>query len=418
MTKKTTSPKPRTDNPNPAAPAEPKQIIGRFVDTAGNNGRGEAVAVFCHETPGSFIGAHVEQIVRHLASRGRHVHLFCREAFDLGAAGVKVHAVGAGEEGDVVAQAKDFVRRAGNAFMQAVPAGQATSVIAFEWSAAGVIPLLRGLRNQHGVLSLHSLERQRSDLSSETSKQIEVVEREALEAAQRVLLHEQATAEQVRLWLPDCAERIVTARERFAVEKFESNLDPGEVKARYQIGPIDPVLLYVGDLDERYGPDLLMKAMPALLRHHSQARLVIVGDGQLQWPLRVYARYLLLEYAVRIVGSVVDQPLRELVAASDVVCVPSRESTPWWPILAGWAARRPVVATHDAAKGLTDHEKDSVLIYPSENSVVWGVERVLYDADLRKAIGDAGRKKVEARFGWSGLVEQVEELLVPASAGR
>src|SRR5262249_11861190 len=160
--------------------------------------------------------------------------------------------------------------------------------------------------------------------------------------------------------------RLATARERFAVEQFESSLDPAEVKARYQVGPTDPMLLYVGDLDERYGPDLVLKAMPAVLRHHKQARLVIVGDGPLQWPLRVYTRCLLLEYAVRVVGSVVEQPLRELFAAADLVCVPSRESTPWWPILAGWAARRPVVATHESAKPLTEHEKDSVLVYPSE----------------------------------------------------
>src|SRR5262249_15404507 len=207
------------------------------------------------------------------AARGRSVYLFCSQPFDLAGPNLRVHAVGAAEEGDAVARAKEFVRRAGNAFMQLIPAGQAASVIAYEWTAAGVIPLLRGLRNQHGVLSLHSLERQRSDLSAESSRQINEIQREALEAAQRVLVHERPTAEQVRLWLPGCAERVVTARERFPVEKFESSLDPGEVKARYQIGPIDPVLLYVGDLDERYGPDLLIKAMPALLRHHKQARL-------------------------------------------------------------------------------------------------------------------------------------------------
>ena len=51
-------------------------------------------------------------------------------------------------------------------------------------------------------------------------------------------------------------------------------------------------------------------------------------------------------------------------------------------------------------------------MYPSENSIVWGVERVLYDADLRKNMGEAGRKKLEARFGWNALAEQIEELLL------
>jgi glycosyltransferase involved in cell wall biosynthesis len=106
----------------------------------------------------------------------------------------------------------------------------------------------------------------------------------------------------------------------------------------------------------------------------------------------------------------------ELIQAADIITVPSREPTPWWPILAGWAARRPVMATHDAAKPLLEHEKDSVLVYPSENSVVWGVERILYDPELRKVIGEAGRQKLEARFGWNALAEQVEELFAPAAA--
>ncbi|MFO0927888.1 MAG: glycosyltransferase family 4 protein [Gemmataceae bacterium] len=207
------------------------------------------------------------------------------------------------------------------------------------------------------------------------------------------------------------AERFVEAREMFPLHRFARELDPGAVKARYQVGPVDPTLLYVGDLEERYGPELLLRAMPAILRHHPQARLVIVGDGHLYWPLKVFTRYLLLEHAVRLIGHLPENEVDDLFLAADVVVVPSRESTPWWPILAGWAARKPVVATHEAARPLTEHEKDSVLIYPSENSIVWGVERLLYDPALGAAIATAGRRKVQERFGWSVLAEHLEEVL-------
>src|SRR5206468_4389386 len=141
-----------------------------------------------------------------------------------------------------------------------------------------------------------------------------------------------------------------------AFPDFTKDVDPGHIKARYQIGPLDPTIVFVGDLNERYGPDILVKAMPAILKNHPQARLIVVGDGQLYWPLRVYTRYLLLEHAVRLVGSVEGQALNELVQAADIIAVPSRESTPWWPIQAAWASRRPVVATHEAAPTLLEHE--------------------------------------------------------------
>jgi glycosyltransferase involved in cell wall biosynthesis len=418
-------------------PAKPQKIIGRFVEQPSTRGAGLPAevavsalpdngkqpapaaarpiptAVFCHEPPDSYIGGHVARTLAVLAGRepARGVHLFSRHPFVIDHPGVRVHVVGTSEEGDLVDQALEFTRRAGNAFLQQFPASMPVGVIGYEWTSAPVLSLLRGLRNQSGVLSLHSLERQRSDLSSDIARKIADIEREGIETARTLIVHDGGTAEVARHWLPECADRTVLARSPFSTTSFETGIDPGAVKARYQVGPVDPLILYVGDLDERYGPDLLLKAMPAVLRHHPQARLVIVGEGQLLWPLRVYARYLLLEHAVRLVGSVTDQPMAELMQAANIVAVPSRESTPWWPILGGWAARRPVVATHDSAKSLLDHEKDSVLVYPSENSIVWGLERVLYDPDLAKAIGQAGRQKLEARFGWSTLAEQVEEIL-------
>jgi len=414
-------------------PSSPRQVIGRFIQSqssATDNGQAAplttpgstqprhnlpAVAVFCSEPPDSFLGGHVTQIVKTLAQRGNQVHLFCRFPFDLRLQGLTVHNVGNCEEGDLVDQAQEFARRASNAFMQVLPSGT-PAVIGYEWGTASVLSLLRGLRNQPAVLSLHSLEQQRSDLTSPISQRISELEREGLQAASLILHYDDATAAAARQMVPACADRLVHARTLFNPADFEGVTDPGAIKALYQVGPIDPLLLFIGDLDERYGPDLLLRAMPALLRHHKQARLVIVGDGHLYWPLRVYSRYLLLEYAVRQVGDVRGKALHELIQAADVMVVPSRQSTPWWPIQAAWAARRPVVATHEAAPELTEHEKDAILIYPSENSVVWGVERVLYDEELRQNIGLAGRRKVEERFGWNEQAEQLEDLLAATLA--
>jgi glycosyltransferase involved in cell wall biosynthesis len=427
-----TTPTLPADDPTAAQPeAQPRQVIGRFVPSANGSppyGTAEAdrngvpeeaatrprspVAVFCHEPPDSYIGGHVARIVPALAKRGTPVHLFCRHPFVFADATVRVHVVGAPEEGELIDQVQEFNRRASNTFMQQFPPGSEVGVaLGYEWTAAPVLELLQGLRNIPTVLSIHTLERQRSDVTGATAQRIEAIELGGLRQARRLLIHDGATAEVARFWVPECAGRTVLTHSLFPMDRFEAAIDPGAIKARYQVGPIDPVILYVGDLDERYGPDLLVKAMPAILRHHPQARLVIVGDGHLFWPLKVYTRYLLLEHAIRLVGHVAEKPLDELIQAADIVAVPSRESTPWWPIQAAWAARRPLVATHQSAPGLIEHEIDGVLVYPSENSLVWGIERVLYDEALRRSLGQAGRAKLEERFGWNGLAEQVEEVL-------
>jgi glycosyltransferase involved in cell wall biosynthesis len=377
------------------------------------------LAVFCYEEPDSAVGRCLAKTVTALARRQLPIHLFARHAFDLEAADVQVHTVGDGDGEDLPAQVEEFTKRACNAFLrQFVNGSTHVALMGCEWSTVQALSILRGIKNVGTILSLHSLERQRSDMSSDVSKHIEAIELAGLREARAVLVHEPAVLEVARYWVPECADRMVQARPRFPVGQFESDLDPGAIKARYQVGPVDPTILYVGDFSERYGPDVLMKAMPAILKNHKQARLILVGDGTLYWPLRVYARYLLLEHAVRLVGDVHGQALYELIQAADIIAVPSREPTPWWPILAGWAARRPVVATHEAAPGLVEHEQDSVLFYPSENSCVWGIERVLFDPELGRALGDKGRRKLEERFGWNGVADQVAEMMgVTAACG-
>ncbi len=375
------------------------------------------LAVFSYEDPDSAPTRFVANLAASLAGQGVAVHVFTRMPFILETEGASVYVLGEGEDACLLDRVHEFTHRACNAFLRRF---QGTTppitLLGCEWSAVPAMSILRGIKDLNTILSLHSLERQRSDMKSDLSQQIETIELTGLREARTVLVHEPATAEVAKYWVPECGDRATCVRSIFPTQRFNRTLDPGAIKARYQVGPIDPMIVYLGDLDERYGPDLLVKAMPPVLKNHPQARLVIVGDGAEYWPLRVYARYLLLEHAVRLPGHVGGDALDELIQAADIIAVPSRETTPWWPILAAWAGRRPVIATHTAAPGLLEHERDSILFYPNVNSCVWGIERVLFDADLGKTLGSNGSRKLGERFGWGAVAAQVHELMAPCAA--
>jgi phosphatidylinositol alpha-1,6-mannosyltransferase len=195
------------------------------------------------------------------------------------------------------------------------------------------------------------------------------------------------------------------------IQEFQFNLDPGEVKKRFQVGPTDPTILFVGDLNETYGADLLLKAMPKILRNHKQARCIIIGDGELLWPLRVQSRYQLLDYAVRLAGHLDGQSLRELVYAADIVVVPSRQATPWWPIEAAWAANRPVVTTPEAASALVVADQNAAVVNADETSLADGIDRVLNDPDFARAIASEGRAKIEERYSVSKVMARIQEMV-------
>jgi glycosyltransferase involved in cell wall biosynthesis len=370
------------------------------------------VAMFCHEAPDSAVGRQVGKIVQALARRHVEVVLFCRLPFAIEQTGVTVHAVGPASAEDLMSSVETFARQAAEVYGRQFPAGSAPSaLLGHEWTTIPLLLLLREHTKKEFQLSLQSLERQRSDMTSAISQSIEEIEACGLCDAAGILVQDQAVGDAIKHWLPECGDRLHLAAQPFPTRRFTGVTDPGAIKARYQIGPVDPTILFVGNMDEAHGPDLLMKSIPAIVRNNRQARFVFVGDGDLLWPLRVYVRYLLLEGVVRLTGHMEGQALDELIQAADVVVVPSRRPTEWWPFQAAWAARRPVVATHPLAPSVLEHEKDCVLVYPHESSVVWGVERLLFDARFRELLGHRGHEKLEERFGWNSVAGQLETLL-------
>ncbi len=397
--------------------SSPEALRGRPQSKTGGEPARSAVALFCYEGPDSHLCRYVTNLAEALAKRSIDVHLFTRLPLPVKSPGVTVHAVGPTESKDLLESVDDFTLLCAEAFGKKFPTNaSAPALVGLEWSTISILQMLRERTDREALLSLTSLERQRSDMSSELSKQIEETELRGLRENWTILAQDPAVSEAIRLRLPDSPVRIVPAVKPFPTHRFQGVTDPGQVKARFQIGPVDPTILYIGDLDHRHGPDVLMKAAPAILKNHPQARFVFVGDGDLLWPLRVYARYLTLEGVVRLVGHLEGQALYELFQAADLVVVPSREATEWWPLQAAWAAETPLVATHAMNCKFLEHEQNAVLTYPHESSLVWGVERILYDPALREMLVQNGAERLEERFGWNSVAAQLEELLLPRLA--
>ena len=373
-----------------------------------NRDEQHVLALFCFEDPEGVVGQYLATIASAIARWQIAVHVFSRRSFALDDPAIYCHAVDVPDSGTLLGQVQEFTRAACNEFLRESFNSSRTMVMGFEWSTIPAISLLHGIKNVRTMLSLHSLERQRSDLGSEIAQFIEETELSGLREAQLILVHNPATADLARLCVPRCADFLEVVNPMTPLMNYRLEVDAGKIKARFNIGPIDPTILFIGDLNENYGPDLLMKAMPAVLREHPQARCVIVGDGDLIWPLRVYSRYLLLDHAVRFVGHVDGPALHELIAASDVVAVPSRQATPWWPIEAAWAAERPVVASREAAPKLSSAGHDSVVTAADEKAIAAAVNQVLADAELGRSIGRAGKARISDRYGVKKVVARIE----------
>ena len=154
-------------------------------------------------------------------------------------------------------------------------------------------------------------------------------------------------------------------------------------------------LLVAGALEERKGHLALLAAMEQL---PGKFRLSIAGDGPLHGKIEEEISSRGLDGRISLLGRVEDMP--RLIARCDILVVPSfLEATPY-VILEAMAAGRPVVAS--AIFGIPEQVEDGVtgiLTLPGDSAALAGaLLRISGDPALIQEMGEAGRKRYEARF--------------------
>ncbi|MGW3914252.1 glycosyltransferase family 4 protein [Streptomyces sp. NPDC005070] len=190
---------------------------------------------------------------------------------------------------------------------------------------------------------------------------------------------------------------------RLPVEPVEP--DRFRHKARAELGSTDrPLLIAVGSLDRHRGYHTLLDASRAWCRLDPMPLLVIAGEGPLRAVLQ--RRIEDEELPVRLIGRRED--VAELLAAADVVLLPSRWESR--SVLAQEAlhARVPLVAT--AVGGIPEMVGDAAELVPYGNAkaLADAVVRVLADPARQEALREKGARQAAT---WPTEDETVAQVL-------
>ena len=157
----------------------------------------------------------------------------------------------------------------------------------------------------------------------------------------------------------------------------------------------------------------------AAAAHVPDATFVLAGDGPLRAGLEAQARELGIADRILFLGDRTDVP--DLLAAADLVVLPSLFEGLPLSVLEAMAAERPVVAT---AIGGTDeavvHQRTGLLVPPRDPEALASAIRSLRaDPALARRLAQAGRERVEREFSSVVTARRVMEIYeqVTAEAG-
>ena len=197
-------------------------------------------------------------------------------------------------------------------------------------------------------------------------------------------------------------------------------------RARTELGIESDVIgvLGIGRFIHAKGFDDLIEATAIARAKGARMQLVLVGDGDIRGELEAHARRLGLADVVTFTGMATREDVPSLLAAADVVVVPSVHYEGYVDglpnvALEAMAARKPLVATRvgalpdvvdDGVTGLVVDERD-----PS--ALAGAIVTLASSTDLRHDMGERGRARIEDSLNWSTVAERFEAVFEDVGPG-
>ena len=219
-------------------------------------------------------------------------------------------------------------------------------------------------------------------ITCSTAMRDEAAELYELDPARIAVLHNGIAP---RRWRAD-ESRVADARQRFA---------PGG----------EPLLLYFGRLEYEKGVQDLIAALPRVRRTHAGTKALVAGTGTAAEMLVGTARTHRVRRSVDFLGHLPDEDLVALLAAVDVVVLPSRYEPFGIVALETAAAGAPLVASTAGGLGEVVVDGETGLSFtPGDVTALAGaVGAVLDDPEAAARRADTARARLAVDFDWARI---------------
>lgn len=203
-------------------------------------------------------------------------------------------------------------------------------------------------------------------------------------------------------------ERIQTIYNGLPHELFDTRHRRDAKRSEQGWSPDDKIIIMLAVLRGGKGHEILFEALPRIRQEVPNAKVKLVGSGELEDDLRAQAAP--LGESVEFMGERMDVP--EILGAADMLVLPSwSEALPTVLIEAG-AASLPVVATDvgGSAEIVADGETGHIIQPGDTDALVARMVEVLQNDDSARRMGEQGLQRVRSIFSLQEQARQTVDL--------
>jgi len=238
----------------------------------------------------------------------------------------------------------------------------------------------------------------------------------ALQRSQGIIAVGHAIGAEVTRFVPSSKVRVI--HNAVDTARFNPDIEFASLKSNLGIPERDVVVLSVGNLIPRKSFDLLIEAMPAILRRYVSCSLVIVGDGPQRGQLEMLIRRLSLEDQVKLAGVVDEAVLPTFYSMADIFVMPSLSEGHCISILEAMSAAKPIIASAIPAnaESVVDGH-NGFLVEPGDvMGLAEAISLLLRDKNLREALGRNSRRRVIHQFNWKLRISRLKDFYLSVAS--
>lgn len=173
-------------------------------------------------------------------------------------------------------------------------------------------------------------------------------------------------------------------------------------------------ILSAGEMLPLKAFSLTLKTLARLNVNH-RFTLTLIGDGPELKRLKKMASQLKVSNKVEFTGELSRKSTLRKISNADIFLFPSLRDSGGFVVLEAMSAGKPVVCLDIGGPGEIVTEECGIKIKPVTakqvlQELVNAVERLAKHAELRRRMGDAGRKRVQEYYMWNKKGEEIIEI--------